>query len=388
MGIFCVMLSFRIALRFLLTSRAQSILITVGIAIGIAVTVFIGSLVASLQVFLIDQTLGSSPHLTIADDEDGELIEYTAGLRRELRSQPQIDTILPVRDISAVYRQDSESEGLLIKSGDSVPLDFTYNLTDKVVKGTYRVDGDRILIGKAFANDFDLEVGDEIELTLPNGEESPRTISGIFDLGASDINESLAFTGPTFAADALDYGDDEYNAIEVQVKDVFASKKVAAEIKRSHPGLKVSDWQVDQADLLSALQAQSTSTLIIQVFVVIAIALGIASTLSISALQKTRQIGILKAMGMGDGRSGRIFLWQGVLLGLAGTSGGVLFGLGLIELFQYIATTAPTPLFPVTAQPDFMIAAWIIGLLVAIASALLASRRTTKLDPIEVIQGG
>jgi lipoprotein-releasing system permease protein len=123
----------------------------------------------------------------------------------------------------------------------------------------------------------------------------------------------------------------------------------------------------------------------IQFFVLVAVALGIASTLAISAVQKTRQIGILKAMGMEDGRAGRVFLWQAAILGLAGAAVGIGAGVGLIWLFNATGADAS---FPIRPQLGFTAVSFAVGILVALASAIVPWRRTSKLDPIEVIQGG
>ena len=125
----------------------------------------------------------------------------------------------------------------------------------------------------------------------------------------------------------------------------------------------------------------------IQFFVLIAVALGIASTLAISAVQKTRQIGILKAMGMKDRESGRIFLWQAAILGVSGAAVGVGGGLVLIALFTFAGRNS-TSLFPIHPQVGFVVISFVVGVLVAMVSSLIPSRRTSKLDPIEVIQGG
>ena len=121
----------------------------------------------------------------------------------------------------------------------------------------------------------------------------------------------------------------------------------------------------------------------IQAFVLIAVALGIASTLAISAVQKTRQIGILKAIGMGDGAAGRIFLWQAALLGVAGTLGGIALGFGLIALFGVV----PVP-FSISPEPTFIALSAVIGITVALLSSVIPARSTSRLDPIEVIQNG
>ena len=149
----------------------------------------------------------------------------------------------------------------------------------------------------------------------------------------------------------------------------------------------MTEWQAENADLLSALQSQSSSSYMIQFFVLVAVALGIASTLAISAVQKTRQIGILKAMGMKDRQSGRIFLWQALILGVSGAAVGVAAGLGLIALFTFLGRDSES-LFPITPQVGFVVISFVVGVLVAVVSSFIPSRRTSKLDPIEVIQGG
>ena len=121
----------------------------------------------------------------------------------------------------------------------------------------------------------------------------------------------------------------------------------------------------------------------IQAFVLVAVALGIASTLAIAAVQKTRQIGILKAMGLSDSRAGRIFLWQAAILGV----GGSALGVGLAFIFLWLFTLAPV-LFTISPDPVFVFASFMVGVTVAMASAIVPIRRTYKLDPIEVIQSG
>jgi lipoprotein-releasing system permease protein len=125
----------------------------------------------------------------------------------------------------------------------------------------------------------------------------------------------------------------------------------------------------------------------IQVFVLIAVALGIASTLAIAAVQKTRQIGILKALGMSDGRTAAIFLWEATIMGLLGTALGV--GLGLFLIVGFTVGTAKSGAgFPITPQPGFIAISAGIGMLVALLSSIIPTRKTARLDPIEVIQNG
>jgi lipoprotein-releasing system permease protein len=375
------MLSLKIAARFLRSSPGQSALIIAGIAVGIATQVFVGSLITSLQADLVDTTVGSSPHVTLLPIEDGGTVPDSLA-ERATRDEPLVATAVPVRTLSAIYADSGESVPLSITGGDAAALDTIYGLSGKLTEGVYRLDDGEILVGSAFAEERDAGPGDTIELLLPDGRRVELTVSGVFDLGAEAANSRLAFVDVTSAADALGMATDEYSAIQIQLTDVFGSPEVADRLAGSLR-VKATEWQAENAELLSGLQAQSGSSIMIQVFVLVAVALGIASTLAISAVQKTRQIGILKAIGMTDAAAGRIFLWQAAILGAGGALGGIALGYGLIWGFSF----APVP-FSVRPEPTFIAISAAVGITVALASSVIPARSTSRLDPIEVIQSG
>ena len=375
------MLSFRIAARFLKSSPGQSALIMAGIAVGIATQIFVGSLITSLQADLVDSTVGSSAHVTLLPLEgDTTVPERLAGDAAD--SEPLVSTAVAVRSLSAIYAEGEDSVPLRIKSAEATSLDTIYKLSEKLTEGTYSLDEAEILVGTGFAGEYSVSPGDEITILLPDGAPATLTVSGVFDLGQSAANNSFAFIDEASAADALGLADDEYSAIEIQLSDVFASSEVAPRLADEY-GVEAVDWQAENEELLSGLAAQSGSSAMIQVFVLVAVALGIASTLAISAVQKTRQIGILKAIGMGDAASGRIFLWQAALLGAGGTLGGIGLGYLLIWGFSF----APVP-FSVRPEPTFIATSAGIGITVALLSSIIPARSTSRLDPIEVIQNG
>jgi lipoprotein-releasing system permease protein len=373
-------LSFSIAARFLRSSPGQSVLIVAGIAVGIAVQVFVGSLITSLQADLVDSTVGSSPHITLLPADGDDTVAGSLTVAAE--DDPLVRTAIPVRKLSAIFRDGDDSVPLNLTAGDAADLDTIYDLSDRLTAGSYRLDDADVIVGAGFADERGVGEGDTLELLLPDGRTATFTVSGVFDLGAAAANDRLAFLDAASAADALGHDDGEYSAIETQLTDVFASTQVADRLARGRD-VTVVDWQAENEDLLSGLTAQSGSSLMIQVFVLIAVALGIASTLAISAVQKTRQIGILKAIGMGDAASGRIFLWQAALLGLVGTLGGIALGYALIWGFSF----APVS-FSIRPEPTFIAISATVGICVALASAIIPARATSRLDPIEVIQSG
>ena len=383
------MLSLSIAARFLRKSPAQSILIAAGIAIGIGVQVFLGSLITSLQTSLVDQTIGNSPQLIVQAGTDGAPLDYTAALQQAMKSQPQITTAVPTRSFSGIFKKGAESAPLQLIGGQLAQLDTIYDLSGRLTSGTAQLGAQQVMMGKDFADDYGLKPGDTASFVLPDGKPATLTVSGVFDFGSAAANSTTAFVDGAYAAGVLGLTADQYTAVDAQVSNVFDSKAVAESL-RAQPalsGLTVTEWQAANADLLSALKSQSSSSYMIQFFVLVAVALGIASTLAISAVQKTRQIGILKAMGMKDRQSGRIFLWQALILGVSGAAVGVGAGLALIALFTFLGRNS-TSLFPITPEIGFVVISFVVGVLVAVASSLIPSRRTSKLDPIEVIQSG
>ena len=378
------MFPFHVARRFLWRSKVQSTLIVLGMAVGIGTQVFVGSLITSLQSSLLDATVGTSAHVTLAAEDDGERLTLGPDLRTEL-DDPSITAIVPQHRVSVLAGVEGEARPLVLRLMETDARDSIYRLDAQLVAGTPRTGEGEILVGVDFADDAGVGVGDELSLLTDAGDQLDATVAGIFDLGVAAVNAGTAFATPDLAPDVLDLPSDEWDLIELQVADVFGSDAVAGRLSRD--GVEATDWQAENASLLSGLQSQSISSIMIQVFVVVAVGLGIASTLAIAAVQKTRQIGILKAMGLTDGASGAVFVWQAAVLGAAGTAAGIGVGWALIAGFDAAASSSET-LFPVSVDPAFAALSAGVGIGIALLSAAIPYRRTSRLDPIEVIQGG
>jgi lipoprotein-releasing system permease protein len=377
------MLSFRIAWRFLQKSPAQSALIICGIAVGIAVQIFVGSLIQSLQANLVQQTIGSGPQITIQAFKTGESVIYTNRMQNLLRNDSRVKSgaVAPVRLISSLWTNGTDSAPLNVIGSTVAGLDGVYHLSDKMVAGKLEIAPNQVLLGKEFADKYSLKVGDTISLTFQGSNTATFRVSGIYDLGTAAFNERNAFTSENVPRGLLGWSSNEYSAIYTQVVDPFRAGVIALQWQTQLPDVEVIDWQAQNANLLTALRSQSVSSYMIQTFVLVAVALGIASTLAISAVQKTRQIGILKAMGMTDRRSGLVFLWQALLLGGAGSTAGV--ALAYFLLFGFSFSGAP---FTISPQPWFVVFSATVGVFVALLSAIIPTRKTSRLDPIEVIQ--
>ncbi|MFP4662080.1 MAG: ABC transporter permease [Halanaerobiales bacterium] len=399
---------FKVAWRFLKSGKTQSILILLGIIIGVSVQVFLGSLIGGLQQDLINETVGSSPHITILSEEDlprplvtgntenGRIITFSGkeeGISRwqnltdYLEEYPDITAISPVIDGSGFAVRGQKNVSVFFRGIDLEKADQIYEIRDGTEKGTASVSGNNIMIGTELANELQLTVNDVIKLNISDGISDRFIISGIFDLGSKDINDSWIFMSRQRAEKFLRLRD-EVSSIELQIRDVFTSNQIADQIINAYPGITAESWQRNNQSLLTALESQSSSSLVIQVFIIIAVTLGIASVLAVSVVQKSKQIGILKAMGTARKRIGLIFLIEGSILGFFGSILGALTGIGLSQIFvNLVRNSAGDPLFPVTIDPVFISISISIATLAGMIAALIPARNSAKMKPVEVIRG-
>lgn len=383
-------LAFSIANRFLASSKVQTTLIVVGIMIGVAVQVFIGSLIDGLQVSLVDRTIGSSSQITIVDDGTEAYFRENDELLTDLREDDRLSAVSPAFDGNGFIVEDDETYPVLMRGFDFEAANRIYNFADALTEGELPVTEGEVMIGSDLAEELALELGDVFEFTAPNGEVTEQTVTGIFDLGVASLNETWLVSEMENAQTVFDETD-TISAIELQVKDVFAADEIAADIERdvTEQGLETSNWKAENEQLLSGLSGQSVSSYMIQVFVLVAVLLGIASVLAISAVQKSKQLGILKAMGIKDRTAGLIFLFQGFILGTIGSILGAGLGVGLMYGFTtFVKNPDGTSLVPFYVDYRFIGLSVLIAIVASTIAAFIPAKNSSRLNPIEVIQNG
>ena len=400
-----------IAWRFLTEGRAQTLLIIVGIAVGIGVQVFLDSLITGLQLNLIDTTVGTSAHVTAtsADRTARPILDassmptgYTAvsgeQLDRPIRGwEPVLDAIrirsdvrcaIPTADGPAFVTAGEKPRPVTVRGLSFPEGDSLYRITPRMTEGAARVEGNAVLVGTGLAEILRLHAGSALRLSLSGGRTETFTVAGIFDFDNLALNETWVIMNIRRAQSLFEL-DGGISSIEFQVKDVFGARAIAAQCASSYPELKWISWQQSNAALLAGLNAQSGSSYMIQALVILAVTLGIASVLAVSAVQKTKQLGILKALGTPDRVVIRIFLLQGALLGFAGAVVGCGFGVLLIQGFLLgTAAGTGTPLFPLVLSESTFITALCVATVAGTLAAAAPARASAQLNPIEVIRNG
>lgn len=385
-------LAFRIALRFLSSNKGQTALIALGIAIGISVQIFIGSLIEGLQISLLDATIGRSSHITISAEEKSDPLEQYAAIEQWLLGRyPQITALSPSISNGGFIQLEDSTEQIIVKGFDLEKANAIYHLDEALVSGYLSLDSDEVLIGAELASENEIKRGDWIDVLTPGGRIFALKVVGVLDLNVASLNRTWVVSNLDTARRVFNYEDWQSTNLEMQITEPFESGVLVEDMKlvtKRYPA-RFDDWQSLNAQLLSGLSGQSSSSLMIQVFVVISVVLGIASVLAISVLQKSKQLGILKAMGISDGLSSLVFLFQGFMLGILGGLFGIVFGLGLLWSFSKFALKPDgTPVVPIFINYGFIALSGGIAIGASTLAAIVPALKSRRLSPIEVIKNG
>jgi lipoprotein-releasing system permease protein len=253
-------------------------------------------------------------------------------------------------------------------------------LGEDIVAGSLRVGAGDEVIGRLLADDLGVRIGDKIRLVAAGARDAQVNVAGIFELGVRELDQRYVFLDLKQAQSLLDLPGG-VTVIDITVRDIFAADGVAARIA-GRTGLAAESWMQSNAQLMNALRSQSLSTGMISFFVALSVAFGIASVLSITVVQRTREIGILRAMGTRQRQMLKVFLVQGAVLGFAGSAIGAFAGYGLVWAFNVFGPG----LFYIPVAPTLVPVSMAIATLTGTFAAAVPARRAARLDPVVAIR--
>ncbi|BEP55543.1 FtsX-like permease family protein [Variovorax sp. V118] len=402
-----------VALRFLREGRMQTLFIVAGIAIGVAVIVFMSALLTGLQSNFIRRVLTAQSHIQLLPPKEvarplGAMREGGAGpledlivqapLQRlksidqwqsvaaQVRAMPDVDVVSPTASGSALAIRGEASRAVSVNGIDPALYFLIVALPEKMVRGSTRLMPSDILIGTDLASDLGVGIGDKLRVSSASGGDQTLTVAGLFDLGNKPANQRTTFVALRTAQSLLGLVGG-VSSLDVRVKDIYAAETIAQRITAT-TGVQADSWIASNAQFFTAVQAQKTSNTTIRFFVGLSVAFGIASVLVVSVVQKSREIGILRAMGVSRGQVQRVFLLQGGLLGMLGSMGGAGIGLVALLLWQrYALNPDGTPLFPLEIEPVLFLTSLLLATLTGLAAAFAPALRAARLDPVVAIRG-
>ena len=327
-----------VAIRFMREGMMQTLLIISGVALGVSVIVFISALISGLQSNLFRRTLDYQAQIVILPPKEvarplqpasqtgaGELatlvqpraqrlrsVDQWPKVRKDIERLPSVVVVTPVVAGAGFVVRGDAHKSVSVTGIEPESYLRLIALNDKIVAGNANVTTADIVVGTELAKDLGVWLGDKLTLRTVTGASATLIVCGIFDFGNKSLNERSVYVALRTAQSLLDLAGGA-TSLEVNVVEPFAAETVAQAIQ-AQTGLKADSWIATNAVFFSALAAQSMSNTIIRFFVGLTAALGIASVLVVSVVQKSKEIGILRATGTSRRQVLRVFLLQGGLM--------------------------------------------------------------------------
>lgn len=393
------------AIRFLREGRTQSLLIIVGVGVGVSVIVFMSALLSGLQANLVNRTLSSQAHLVLLPPEEiarpqsregGALIQKQAqrlrsidqwqALRGRLEKIPEIAAVSPVASGPAFAVRGDANKSISLIGIEIENYIQVIELDQKMLRGSLRVNAGEAVIGVELARDLGADIGDKLRINTSNGSQDTLTIVGLFDLGNKAANARNVYVGLRTAQNLLDLPGGVSN-IDLALHDMYQAEKLAQRLN-AETGLVADSWIKTNAQFFTALTSQRVSSNVIRFFIGLSVAFGIASVLVVSVVQRSKEIGILRAMGASQGQILRTFLLQGGIVGLLGSFLGSALASLFLALWRTLAVNPDgKPMFMIEVEPGLVLIAAAGATLVGVLAALMPARKAASLDPVVAIRG-
>lgn len=397
------------AVRFLREGMMQTLFIITGISIGVAVIVFMSALLTGLQANFIKRVLTSQPQIQlIPPDQVARPLRQAEGvfenatvqrpsqrilsidqwqkIRARMLATPEVTAVSPTMAGSALATRGAASRSITISGVEPLTYFKIVRIPDYIVAGEARLNNQDIIIGTELAKNLGVTIGDKLNIQSAGGALIVLTISGIVDLGSKGSNARATYVALRTAQSLLGVMGG-VTTLDITVSDIYNAEVLAQSIAASNY-VEADSWIATNAQFFTAVHAQQTSNTMIRAFVALSVAFGIAAVLVVSVIQRSKDIGILRAMGASRGQVLRVFLIQGGVLGFVGSLLGSALGAGgLLYWHAMVRQADGTELFPLIMGSDLFITTTLLATVTGLLAATAPALRAAKLDPVVAIRG-
>jgi lipoprotein-releasing system permease protein len=408
-----------ISLRYLKARRRQgfisliSIISVAGVTVGVMALIVVLAVMTGFTDSLREKILGINSHIVIQRLGRG-ITDYRKVSAMVLQTKGVL-AATPYTYSQTMLSVPDASSGVVVRGIDPATANNVLSLSNQLVEGSVDALNNEkqetdasstsssaprslpgIILGKEIARSLRVDMGDNIRLFSPSGPLTPMgvipkiktcRVVGIFDTGMYEYDSSLAYVSLTTAQDFLEL-DEAVHGLELKVDDIYKASVIAKELeKKLGFGYVVKDWISMNKNLFSALKLEKTAMFIVLALIVLVAAFNIISTLIMVVMSKGKDIAILKSMGATSKGIMKIFIYEGLVIGLTGTVLGVIGGLALCEvLSRYQFIKLPSDVYPITTLPvkilpmDVTLVA-VSAALITLLATIYPSWKASKIDP-------
>jgi lipoprotein-releasing system permease protein len=401
-----------VAFRYLLARRKQafisliSFISVIGLMVGVMAVLIALALMTGLQGELRDRIVGASAHVYVLKLVGDGLTNVPAEIEK-LKQVPRVVGVAPAVLGKGLLTSSADRQAPVTLKGIDPALEpsvtdvrkaMTAGSLDAVRQPADQMDG--IVLGKDLAGALDVKIGDTVRLITPDEIVTPIGVTphrrafkvvGVFSLGLFEFDSEYALVD--LPVGERMFGKDKPDFLEVRVDDMFASSAVAADItRRLGDDYITQDWKTMNKSLFSALWLEKMAIGITIGLIMTVAAVNIVASLVLLVMEKTRDIAILKTMGASTASIRRIFMLQGLIIGLAGTLSGTLFGVGTIYVLDHFKLIhVPIDVYqisyvPFVLQPLDFLTVVVAAVFVSFLATVYPSRQASKLDPAQALR--
>lgn len=408
-----------IASRYVLANLKQSLIIMLAVGIGVALIVFIPSINLSFFKYFLDKTVENSAHITLTRELD-TMPRNEEALKKQMQAEGNRHRLLfsdqtntRRRNITAYKRLMSQLEQfpgitavspsvrdqvIVVKGSQNrtaslrgiIPdlENVVTHIEDDVKEGNLEAMGPNdVFLGSALAEELNAGPGDRVQLITPYGNRSYK-IAGLIESGVYQQDLTTLYQPLESAQNLLDLNN-EVTHIGVKIQDIYNAESMAKVLGDLYH-LKARSWMEDNKIFLDQIANFRIIIAVINFLIVFAAATSITSILIMVVASKSKEIGILKAMGTSPGAIMRLFIAQGICLSLLGIVAGFIGANGLITLYNLSPMAKGSTILGIERPPTVMNTEYaILALIYALISSMLASLfpawRASRLDPVEAI---
>lgn len=387
---------FFIGSRYFLTPQKErfisiiSLISCIGVAIGVMALIVVLAVMTGFDNDLKDKIIGANPHIILASDEG---ISDFALLSKKAGSLKDVKRIAPYVSGQAFLYYKDKVLSLNLKGVDPRAEEAVTRIKDYMDGRDLALPKGGIVLGRELMQVLGVKVGDEVVLSSPIiGLNTPFHVSGVFHTGMYDYDLNLAFLNIADAQEFFGLGSIVTQA-GIRIADPYRAPFVKKQLKALlPPGVHVRTWMEINKNFFSALALEKLAMFVILTLIVLVACFNIISTLIVMVVDKTKDIGILKALGAQQGVIRRIFMWGGLIVGFAGTLFGIISGVLLCLLLKkYQFIQLPKDIYYIDRLPvalrwsDITLIA-ASALLITFLATIYPSRKAASMNPVDALR--
>ncbi|MBI5643309.1 MAG: lipoprotein-releasing ABC transporter permease subunit [Deltaproteobacteria bacterium] len=412
-----------IGLRYLKAKRKQTFISVItfisilGITVGVTALIIVLSVMNGFEDNLKEKILGINANIVVT--ELGQSMRNYGDVAGKVRQVPGVTGSSPFTYSQAMISGSGGVLGAVIRGVDVKTAGEVTVLPSKIKQGSLSgidipfKDGSvatgqtpGIVIGKELARNIDAGIGDSVNVISPMGTMTPAgpvprmaafKVTGIFELGMYEYDSSMAFISLENSQRFFRLGD-TVTGVEVKIADIYAAEKIADDIVTELKGpYWTRTWMEMNRNLFSALKLEKVAMFIILTLIILVAALNIISTLIMVVMEKGKDIAILKSLGASSGSIMKIFMIEGIIIGITGTVLGTALGLvaalnlesivGFVERSFHFKVLPPSVYyidkFPSKVEPEFVVVIALISIGISFLATVYPSWQASRFDPVE-----